>query len=80
MAAKGAATSMGPARGWASFSVDGNDITTVNLPLSFVRPLEDPRYALILDVPLTYSETNGSASAAASLGWGCACRSPRAGR
>lgn len=52
------------------FSVDGNDIDTVNLPLSFVRPLDDPRYAIIIDVPLTYSETNGSASAAASLGLG----------
>lgn len=52
------------------FSVDGNDIDTVNLPLSFVRPLDDPRYAIIVDVPLTYSRTNGSESAAASLGLG----------
>ncbi|PWR01190.1 hypothetical protein DKT77_18720 [Meridianimarinicoccus roseus] len=52
------------------FSVDGNDITTVDLPLTFVRPLSDPRYALIIDLPLTYVETNGSQSAAASLGIG----------
>jgi hypothetical protein len=52
------------------YAVDGNDIDTVTLPLSFVRPLEDPRYAVIIDLPLTYSEINGSASAAASLGLG----------
>lgn len=52
------------------YQVNGNDITTINLPLTFVRPLSDPRYALIIDVPLTFSETNGSQSYAASLGVG----------
>jgi len=52
------------------YSVDGNDITTIDLPLTFVRPLSDPRYAIIIDLPLTFVETNGSQSAAASLGVG----------
>jgi hypothetical protein len=52
------------------FTVDGNDITTFDLPFSIVRPLEDPRYALIFDLPLTYVDTNGSETFAASLGLG----------
>ncbi|QIE43485.1 hypothetical protein [Meridianimarinicoccus aquatilis] len=52
------------------YSVNGNDITTIDLPLTFVRPLEDPRYALIIDMPLTFVDTNGSETVAASLGVG----------
>lgn len=60
----------GAAARFGRFSVDGNDIDSITLPLSFVRPLEDPRYAVIIDLPLTYVETNGAASVAGSLGLG----------
>jgi len=52
------------------YQVDGNDITTVELPFTFVRPLSDPRYAIVIDVPLTYSDTNDAESISAALGVG----------
>ncbi|WP_299426042.1 hypothetical protein [uncultured Shimia sp.] len=52
------------------FSVDGNDGTVIELPLSYVKPLADPRWAVVLEMPLTYVDIGGSQSYSASLGGG----------
>lgn len=52
------------------YQIDGNDIDTIELPFTLVRPLSDPRFAVVLDLPLTYTETNGAESVSAALGVG----------
>lgn len=52
------------------FATDDFDSTVVDLPLSYVIPLADPRYAVQLDLPLTFVEVNGAQSYAGSFGVG----------
>ncbi|SMP34782.1 hypothetical protein SAMN06265373_11095 [Shimia sagamensis] len=52
------------------FSVDGADGTVIELPISYVKPLADPRWAVVLEMPLTYVDIGGSQSYSASLGGG----------
>ena len=52
------------------FTSDGLDTNVIDLPISYVVPLADPRYAVILDAPLTFVETEGARSYAGSLGVG----------
>lgn len=39
-------------------------------PLSYVIPLEDPRWAVKIDLPITFSVINGNENLSASLGFG----------
>lgn len=52
------------------FSADGVDTTVITLPINYTIPLSDPRYAIILDFPLTYVQTEDFDSYAASFGVG----------
>jgi hypothetical protein len=52
------------------FSAGGADGTTIELPLSYVRPLADPRWALVVEAPLTFTDIEGSTSYSGSLGGG----------
>lgn len=52
------------------FQLDGSNSDVVDLPLNYVLPLEDPRYAINFDLPLTYVETEGAVSYAGSFGIG----------
>ncbi|MEM9048500.1 MAG: hypothetical protein AAGC92_07240 [Pseudomonadota bacterium] len=55
---------------FGSFTADDTEINVVDLPLNWSRPLDDPRYAVILDLPLTYVETEGTDSFSGSMGLG----------
>lgn len=55
---------------FGSFSAGGFDSTVVDLPIGYVIPLADPRYAINLSAPLTYVETEGAETYAASVGVG----------
>jgi len=52
------------------FTAQGIDTTVIDIPLSYTIPLADPRWAIILDAPLTYVQTGNTDSYAASLGIG----------
>lgn len=41
------------------YEVDGFNQTVVQLPLGYKIPLADPRWAVIIDAPLTFIETDG---------------------
>jgi hypothetical protein len=46
----------------------GYTSTVVSLPIRYTIPLADPRYAVTIDLPLTWVDTQGANSAFASLG------------
>jgi hypothetical protein len=50
------------------FNLDGYTSTVVTLPLRYTIAFDDPRYALTLDMPLTYVNTQGASSFFGSLG------------
>jgi hypothetical protein len=52
------------------FTADGLDSDVIDLPLTYVLPLQDPRYAINFDLPLTYVDSEGSASFGGSFGIG----------
>lgn len=66
--------------GTGSYSHDGREITFTELPFSYARPLADPRYAIIVDAPLTYIESDdynlGGTSESLSFSPGVALRVP----
>lgn len=49
-------------------SSGGITSTIVNLPFRFVIPLPDPRFAVTLDVPITYINTQGASTFMGSFG------------
>jgi len=46
------------------------DAKTLQIPLSWTHVFDNPRYALIVDAPVTYVDTQGAESYAASVGIG----------
>lgn len=52
------------------YTAQGVDTTVIDIPLSYAIPLADPRWAVIIDAPLTYVQTGNAESYAASLGVG----------
>jgi hypothetical protein len=55
---------------FGSFTQHGYETEIVTLPLSYTHEFGDPRYGLIVDLPLTYMKTNGAQSGSVSLGVG----------
>ncbi len=47
---------IGVGLGYSSVSVENFQIDRSELPFSFSRPLADPRYALVFDLPISYTE------------------------
>lgn len=52
------------------YTADGTESDVVDLPLTYVVPLADPRYALNFDLPLTWVQTEGADSYSGSFGLG----------
>lgn len=52
------------------FTAAGAQADVIDLPLNYTVPLDDPRYAISFDLPLTYVETEGKASYSGSFGIG----------
>ncbi len=52
------------------FSAGDASGDVIELPLSYVKPLADPRWALVFEMPLTYTDIEGSNSYSVSLGGG----------
>lgn len=46
------------------------DSKVLSVPMSYTHLMTDPRYALVIDLPLTYVETEGAKTYAGSLGVG----------
>ena len=67
---EGRASVLGLGARFGRYSVGDDDVTTIELPFQYVLPLADPRYAVIFDAPLTYTEVNGADSWAGSIGVG----------
>ncbi|SEA16363.1 hypothetical protein [Rubrimonas cliftonensis] len=55
---------------FGSFSAGGFQSNVVDLPIGYVIPLADPRWAVNISAPLTYVETEGTDTYAASVGVG----------
>jgi hypothetical protein len=52
------------------YEVDGFNQNVVQLPLGYKIPLADPRWAVLIDVPLTFIDTEGGQSYSGSAGVG----------
>lgn len=52
------------------FTADDFDANVANIDLTYTVPLADPRWAVIVDFPMTYVDTEGAATYAGSLGVG----------
>ncbi|GIX12610.1 MAG: hypothetical protein KatS3mg118_0569 [Paracoccaceae bacterium] len=52
------------------FSAAGRDAEVYDLPLNYAMPLDDPRYAVIVDAPFTFVRLEGTDSYSGSLGLG----------
>jgi hypothetical protein len=55
---------------YGNFSADGVEVSYAELPFSYAIPLDDPRYAILFEAPLTFVDINGAESITASLGTG----------
>ncbi|MEM6637460.1 MAG: hypothetical protein AAF667_16395 [Pseudomonadota bacterium] len=60
----------GAAARFGNYSVGDVDGTVISLPLGYTIPLADPRYAIVLEAPITYVEANGTDSYSISFGGG----------
>jgi hypothetical protein len=54
----------------SAFHAGGADGEAISLPLSYAFVFDDPRYAVLLDLPISYVDRGGSASYLASFGLG----------
>jgi hypothetical protein len=55
---------------FGSFTQHGYETQLVTLPFSYTHEFSDPRYGLIIDIPLTYMKTNGAEAGSVSMGVG----------
>jgi len=55
---------------FGKLSGGGVELEYMELPFSFAKPLADPRYALVLETPLSYTKFNGSDILTLSFGGG----------
>lgn len=62
--------SFGISARFGRFTAAGAEANVIDLPLNYAQPLDDPRYAVIVDAPFTYVETEDTNSFSGSLGLG----------